>query len=87
MLNECDAVIPDAARFRSAGRGITRPVPGRSTVPYWITAAAQGRRAVEGIAAYKADIVKIWGRLAGQRVQETVDFRATGIGQLAPTPK
>jgi imidazolonepropionase-like amidohydrolase len=29
-------------------------------VPYWITTAAEGRKAVEEIAAQKADIVKIW---------------------------
>src|SRR4029434_4555083 len=29
--------IPGAARFVSAGRGITMPEPGRTTVPYWIT--------------------------------------------------
>ena len=29
--------IPDAARYRTAGRGITTPEPGRSEIPYWIT--------------------------------------------------
>src|SRR4029450_12704420 len=29
--------IPGAARFFSAGRGITMPEPGRTTVPYWVT--------------------------------------------------
>jgi imidazolonepropionase-like amidohydrolase len=52
--------IPGAARFRSAGRGITMPEPGRTNVPYWVTTAAEGRKAVEEIAAHKADIVKIW---------------------------
>ena len=46
--------------FRSAGRGITTPEPGRTTVPYWITTAAEGRKAVAEIAAHKADFVKIW---------------------------
>jgi imidazolonepropionase-like amidohydrolase len=36
------------------------PEPGRTTVPYWITTAVEGRTAVEEIAAHKADIVKIW---------------------------
>jgi imidazolonepropionase-like amidohydrolase len=36
------------------------PEPGRTNVPYWITTAAEGRKAVEEIAAHKADIVKIW---------------------------
>ena len=60
LLPMRDEVIPGAARFRSAGRGITMPEPGRTTVPYWITTAAEGRKAVAEIAAQKADIVKIW---------------------------
>jgi imidazolonepropionase-like amidohydrolase len=60
LLPMRDEVIPGAARFRSAGRGITTPEPGRTNVPYWITTAAEGRKAVEEIAAHKADIVKIW---------------------------
>ena len=52
--------IPNAARFFSAGRGITMPEPGRTTVPYWITTEAEGRKAVEQLAAQKVDIVKIW---------------------------
>jgi imidazolonepropionase-like amidohydrolase len=60
LLHMRDEVIPAAARFRSAGRGITMPEPGRSTVPYWVTSPAEGRKAVQEIAAHKADIVKIW---------------------------
>ena len=60
LLNMRGETIPGAARFRTAGRGITTPEPGRSTVPYWITTAAEGRKAVEELAAHKADIVKIW---------------------------
>jgi len=52
--------IPDAARFRSAGRGITMAEPGRTTVPYWVGSAAEGRKAVEELAGRKVDIVKIW---------------------------
>ena len=52
--------IPGAARFLSAGRGITAPEPGRTTVPYWINTPEEGRKAVAEIAAHKADIVKIW---------------------------
>ena len=52
--------IPGAARFLSAGRGITMPEPGRTSVPYWITTAAEGRKAVEELAAHQVDIVKIW---------------------------
>ena len=52
--------IPGAARFFSAGRGITMPEPGRITVPHWITTEAEGRKAVEELAGQKVDIVKIW---------------------------
>jgi imidazolonepropionase-like amidohydrolase len=60
LLDMRGEALPGAARFRSAGRGITMPEPGRSTVPYWITSAAEGRKAVEELAAHKVDIVKIW---------------------------
>src|SRR5688500_13309 len=60
LLDLRDHAIPGAARFRSAGRGITMPEPGRTTVPHWVTSAAEGRKAVEEAAAHKVDIVKIW---------------------------
>lgn len=52
--------LRNAARFRTAGRGITMPEPGRTDIPYWITTAAEGRKAVQELAARKVDIVKIW---------------------------
>jgi imidazolonepropionase-like amidohydrolase len=52
--------LPGAARFFTAGRGITMPEPGRSDVPYWITAEAEARKAVQALAAQNVDIVKIW---------------------------
>ena len=52
--------IPEAARFRTAGRGITAPEPGRSDVPYWVTSEAEARKAVQEQAALKVDIIKIW---------------------------
>ena len=52
--------IPDAARYLSAGRGITMPEPGRLTVPHWITTEAEARKAVQELATHKVDIVKIW---------------------------
>jgi imidazolonepropionase-like amidohydrolase len=52
--------IPGAARFFSAGRGITMPEPGRITVPHWITTEVEARKAVEELAAHKVDIVKLW---------------------------
>lgn len=52
--------IPGAARFLSAGRGITMPEPGRITVPYWINDEAEGRKAVQELTQHKVDIVKLW---------------------------
>jgi imidazolonepropionase-like amidohydrolase len=52
--------IPGAARFRTAGRGITMPEPGRTDIPYWITTEAEARKAIQELAAQKVDIVKIW---------------------------
>jgi imidazolonepropionase-like amidohydrolase len=52
--------LPGAARFFTAGRGITAPEPGRTTAPYWITTPAEGRKAVQELAAKKVDIVKVW---------------------------
>jgi imidazolonepropionase-like amidohydrolase len=60
MLELRGQAIPGAARYLSAGRGITMPEPGRTTVPYWVTSEAEGRRAVEELAAHNVDIVKIW---------------------------
>lgn len=53
-------VVPGAARFFTAGRGLTMPEPGRSQAPYWVTSAAEARKAVQELAAQKVDIVKIW---------------------------
>ena len=52
--------IPNAARFRTAGRGITMPEPGRTEAPYWVTTVAEARKAVQELAGRKVDIVKIW---------------------------
>jgi imidazolonepropionase-like amidohydrolase len=52
--------IPGAARFLTAGRGITMPEPGRPTVPFWVTSAEDGRKAVAQLAEQRVDIVKIW---------------------------
>jgi imidazolonepropionase-like amidohydrolase len=60
LLDVRGQAIPGAARFFSAGRGITMQEPGRTSAPYWIASAAEGRKAVEELAAHKVDIVKIW---------------------------
>jgi imidazolonepropionase-like amidohydrolase len=55
-----DETIADAARYRTAGRGITAPEPGRPDIPYWVTNEAEARKAVQEQAARKVDIIKIW---------------------------
>jgi len=60
LLDMRGHTIPDAARFLSAGRGITMPEPGSLTAPHWIESEAEGRKAVQELAAHKVDIVKIW---------------------------
>ena len=55
-----DEAVPDGARSRTAGRGITTPEPGRSDVPFWITSEEEGRTAVQELAAQEVDFVKIW---------------------------
>ena len=60
LLDVRKQALPGAARFFSAGRGITMPEPGRTTAPFWVTSAAEGRKAVDEDAAHKVDIVKIW---------------------------
>ena len=52
--------MPGTARFLSAGRGITMPEPGRTTVPYWVGSEADARKTVAELAAHEVDIVKIW---------------------------
>jgi imidazolonepropionase-like amidohydrolase len=65
--------IPGAARFFTAGRGLTGPEPGRSTAPYWVTTVDETRTAVRELAAKKVDLVKIW-----------VDDRMGSVTKLSP---
>jgi imidazolonepropionase-like amidohydrolase len=55
-----EETIPNAARFRTAGRGLTMPEPGRTEAPYWVSSEAEARKAVQELAARKVDMVKIW---------------------------
>lgn len=55
-----EKTVPTLARVFTAGRGITAPEKGRTDVPYWITTADEGRKAVRELAARKVDIIKIW---------------------------
>jgi imidazolonepropionase-like amidohydrolase len=62
--------IPSAARFLSAGRGITMQEPGRLPIPHWISSPEEGRKAVEELAAQKVDIVKIWVDTRGDKYKK-----------------
>lgn len=57
--------IPGAALFRTAGSGIALPDAGpgaeyRKDAAYGVTTEADARKAVQELAARKADLVKIW---------------------------
>jgi imidazolonepropionase-like amidohydrolase len=65
--------IPGAARFYTAGRGITGPEPGRTTAPHWVSTVAEARQAVDEEVAKRVDIVKFW-----------VDDRLGAVKKLTP---
>jgi len=65
--------IPGAARFFTAGRGITGPEPGRTMAPHWVNTAAEARAAVDEEAGKKVDMVKFW-----------VDDRMGTVKKLTP---
>lgn len=65
--------IANAARLRTAGRGITAPEPGRTQAPFWVTNEAEVRKAVDEMAAKKVDIIKFW-----------VDDRDHTVTKLSP---
>ena len=58
LLGLRNELIPGAARFFSAGKGITRTEPNRPT--FQINSEAEARKAVQKNAAHRSDIVKIW---------------------------
>jgi imidazolonepropionase-like amidohydrolase len=68
-----EETIPNAARLRTAGRGLTAPEPGRTEAPYWVKSEAEVRKAVQELAAKKVDLVKIW-----------VDDRDHTVTKLSP---
>jgi len=65
--------FPNAARYHTAGRGLTGPEPGRSQAPYWVTTVAEARKDVDEDAAKKVDIIKLW-----------VDDRDHTVPKLSP---
>jgi imidazolonepropionase-like amidohydrolase len=71
-LDMRDEVIGGAARYRSAGHGITAPEPGRRVV-HWVSSEDEARGAVREEAARNVDLIKIW-----------VDDRDGKYEQLSP---
>ena len=55
-----EETIPNAARFRTAGRGFTMPEPGRTEAPYWVSTVPEALKAMQELSARKPDLVKIW---------------------------
>ena len=60
-----DEVIPNAALYRTVGRGLAYPGsgpgdPSRNDVPYAVTTEAEARAAVRDLAPKRPDFVKIW---------------------------
>jgi imidazolonepropionase-like amidohydrolase len=60
-----DEVHPEAALFRTVGRGLAWPGsgpfdPARNDVPYSVTTEAEARAAVRDLAPHHPDFVKIW---------------------------
>jgi imidazolonepropionase-like amidohydrolase len=60
-----DQILPNAALYRTVGRGLAWPGsgpgdPSRNDVPYAVTSEEQARAAVRELAAKRADFVKIW---------------------------
>jgi imidazolonepropionase-like amidohydrolase len=65
--------LPNAARYRTAGRGLTGPEPMRSHAPFFVTTEAEARKDVDEMAAKKVDIIKFW-----------VDDRDHTVTKLSP---
>lgn len=51
--------LPGAARYKSAGHGITSPEPGRNQV-HWVKTEEEARQAVRTEVARKVDLIKMW---------------------------
>jgi imidazolonepropionase-like amidohydrolase len=69
--------IPGAARFFSAGRGITRPEPMRPT--YQINSEDEGRDAVRKNVAAKVEIIKVWVDDRDGKVQKVTPAQYAAI--------
>jgi imidazolonepropionase-like amidohydrolase len=60
-----DEIVPNAALYRTVGRGLAYPGsgpgdPSRNDVPFAVTTAAEARAAVQDLVPKRPDFVKIW---------------------------
>jgi imidazolonepropionase-like amidohydrolase len=65
--------MPGTARLLTAGRGVTGIEKGREQAAYWVGTVGEARKAVQGNAAKRPDIIKIW-----------VDDRDNTVPKLTP---
>jgi imidazolonepropionase-like amidohydrolase len=77
LLPMRDETIPGAARFLSAGRGITRPEPLRPT--FQINSEEEARKAVQQNAALKVEIIKFWVDDRNGKVQKITPAQYAAI--------
>jgi len=77
LLSVRNEVIPGAARFLSAGRGITRKEPMRPT--HQIETEDEGRKAVRDNAALGVQIIKIWVDDRDGKVQKVTPAQYAAI--------
>ena len=77
LLDMRGQAMPGAARYLSAGRGITRKEPLRPT--FQIDTEAEARKAVQENAARKVDIIKVWVDDRDRKVQKVTFEQYTAI--------
>ena len=77
LLEIRDQAIPSAARFLSAGRGITRKEPLRPT--FQIDTDTEARKAVQENASLKVDFIKVWVDDRDGKVQKITPEQYTAI--------
>jgi imidazolonepropionase-like amidohydrolase len=77
LLGMRNEFIPGAARYFSAGKGITRIEPGRAT--FQINSEVEARRAVQENAAHRSDIIKVWVDERGGKVEKVTPAQYAAI--------
>jgi hypothetical protein len=52
--------VPNAARYHTAGRGLTSPEPGRSQAPYWVSMNSNDEKRQCGVHLTQARCIFKW---------------------------